>query len=297
MTDPLDALRTPVTPVDPDPGFAEALRARLRRVLLDRRGEPTMTTNSTSTAPSAPPAARPQGRLGYVSLWVPDAEATAALMAAALGWTYAGGRGHRMVAGAEPHHGIVDLAALPAGVWDDWPRHATLSTTHAVDDVDAAVERVRSAGGRAEQPTEQPWGRTAGCADDQGMPFAIYEDGGAVPQHPAAREPGRLAYVTIEAVDSALARAFYGAVFGWRFLAGPVPDAWEAEGVRPMIRLHGGHERATVVPMYAVDDVHAAAALVRAHGGTATAPERRRHGTLSFCADAAGTRFGLGRFG
>lgn len=287
--DPLDALRAPVTPVDPDPGFAEALRTRLRRALLDPRGDPTMTTTGTSTS---------QGRLGYVSLWVPDAEATAEMMSAALGWTYAGrGAGHRTVAGAVPHHGIVDLAALPAGVWDDWPRHATLFTSHAVADVDAAVARVRAAGGRADEPTAEPYGRAASCVDDQGMPFAVYEDGAAGPQAPATPEPGRLAYITIEVADSARARAFFGAVFGWRFAAGPVPDAWMVEDIGPEIRLHGGHERATIVPMYAVDDVHAAAARVRAHGGTATVPERRRHGTLSFCTDAAGTRFGLGHFG
>lgn len=292
MTDPLDALRMPITPADPDRAFAEALRTRLRRALLDPRGDLTMTGTSTPQ----PTPVRTQGQLGYVSLWVPDADATAELMSAALGWTYTGsGRGHRLVAGATPHHGIVDLATLPAGLWDDWPRHATLSTSHAVADVDAAVERVRAAGGRAGEPTEEPFGRAASCLDDQGMPFGIYQDGGAAAQAPA--RPGGLAYITIEVADSARARAFFGAVLGWRFAAGPVPDAWMVEGVRPEIRLHGGHERATIVPMYVVADVHAAAERVRERGGTATAPERRRLGTLSFCTDATGTRFGLGDFG
>ena len=40
MTDPFDALRTPDGPVDPDPAFAAALRARLERALLAPGGTP-----------------------------------------------------------------------------------------------------------------------------------------------------------------------------------------------------------------------------------------------------------------
>ena len=36
MTDPFEALREPVTPVDPDPGFAARLRERLSREILAR---------------------------------------------------------------------------------------------------------------------------------------------------------------------------------------------------------------------------------------------------------------------
>ena len=40
MTDPLDALRAPIEPVDPDPAFAAALRARVERALLAPEGNP-----------------------------------------------------------------------------------------------------------------------------------------------------------------------------------------------------------------------------------------------------------------
>lgn len=43
MTDPLDTLREPVRPVDPDPGFASELRARLERTIWREEREP-MTT-------------------------------------------------------------------------------------------------------------------------------------------------------------------------------------------------------------------------------------------------------------
>ena len=39
MADPLDVLRTPIEPVDPDPAFAADLRARLRRAILDSQEE------------------------------------------------------------------------------------------------------------------------------------------------------------------------------------------------------------------------------------------------------------------
>jgi hypothetical protein len=50
MTDPLDALRQPETPVDPDPVFALRLRARLERALALPRGVQTMTTTSKPTS-------------------------------------------------------------------------------------------------------------------------------------------------------------------------------------------------------------------------------------------------------
>ncbi|KAB2344327.1 VOC family protein [Actinomadura rudentiformis] len=44
MTDPMEALRTPVLPVDPDPIFAARLRERMRRALLRPMGD-TMSTD------------------------------------------------------------------------------------------------------------------------------------------------------------------------------------------------------------------------------------------------------------
>jgi predicted enzyme related to lactoylglutathione lyase len=42
-----------------------------------------------------------------------------------------------------------------------------------VDDVAAAVARVRAAGGTATEPERKPYGLTATCTDDQGMPFYL----------------------------------------------------------------------------------------------------------------------------
>jgi predicted enzyme related to lactoylglutathione lyase len=45
-----------------------------------------------------------------------------------------------------------------------------------VEDVDAAVARVREAGGTViDEPSRQPYGKTAQCTDDQGSRFYLGE--------------------------------------------------------------------------------------------------------------------------
>lgn len=291
MADPLDALRLPVEPVDPDPEFAESLRARLQRALLRPGGDRSMTTSERAGVTGA---VRPQGHLGYAALWVPDVDRAAAFYTRVLGWACgAGGPYHRTVEGAVPHQGIVSLAALPPGVWDGWTRRPTLFTCQAVDDVDAAVARVRAAGGQADPPVDEPHGRTANCLDDQGLPFAVYADPGPPP--PAGYAQGALGYLTFEVADSARARSFLGAVFGWGFTAGHTDDGWAIEGATPMGGIHGGRERSRVVPMYVVDDIAAAVSRVREAGGTADSPAPTPWGALARCTDDQGTHFQLGR--
>ena len=43
-----------------------------------------------------------------------------------------------------------------------------------VDDIEAAVERVRELGGEASEPQEIPSGYMADCTDDQGTRFSIW---------------------------------------------------------------------------------------------------------------------------
>jgi len=62
MTDPFEALREPVTPVDPDPGFYVALRLRLTREVFAPPGG-TMSQQTVTTRverePAWPPALTP----------------------------------------------------------------------------------------------------------------------------------------------------------------------------------------------------------------------------------------------
>jgi uncharacterized glyoxalase superfamily protein PhnB len=49
--------------------------------------------------------------------------------------------------------------------------------SYRVDDITAAVERVRAAGGHADQPVRRPFGLLADCVDDQGLTFRLWQPG------------------------------------------------------------------------------------------------------------------------
>jgi len=229
------------------------------------------------------PRYRP-GDVVYVSLWVADPARAAAFYPDVVGWQVSVDGGRHRAMDAIPHVGMFGR-----------PGRADLFCCYAVEDVQAAAQRVRAAGGQASEPSRNANGLIAECVDDQGTEFALWqvEDGDGRP--PAnGRRAGDLSYLTLEVVDAAKARAFYGAVLGWTFSPGRIADGWQVEDVAPMVGLSGGHEQATAVPMWRVDDIAAAVAAVRAHGGTATDPERQPYGVTSECVDDQGSRFYLG---
>jgi uncharacterized protein len=332
MADPFRVLRAPITPADPDPGFAARLRARLERALDLPEGVAVSDTRATmqphpapvaatrrrgaaETADDAPGGARAprQGDIGYASLQVPDIARATAFYTAVLGWAY------------EPSHDPrarqVPVVTPPQGLWGGQPR-STLFCSYVVDDAAAAVARVRAAGGQAGDPIPRPYGLVADCTDDQGTRFAVHQPPGPAAPGPvvpgtatpaigisragtpgagaaspgAAAHDGDLAYVTFEVVDSRRARDFYGAVLGWRFAPGRVADGWQVEGTTPMAGLSGGHSEATTVPVWRVADLRAAVGRVRAAGGTATEPQQEPYGLMADCADDQGSRFSLGQF-
>jgi uncharacterized glyoxalase superfamily protein PhnB len=229
------------------------------------------------------------GDVAYVSLWVPDAERATTFFSAVLGWSYlphVPGQTHQVV-DRELHHGV-------HGGHD----RSTLFVSYVVDDMEDAIRRVRAAGGRADEATEEPYGLSAMCVDVEGMQFALHQP----PPGPRAERlaanglrHGDVSYITIEVKDSTAARAFYDAVLGWHFNPGRIVDGWGPADVVPMTGLSGGHGATTVVPMYRVDDIAAAVARVRAAGGSATDPESQPYGLSSACVDDQGTRFYLGQ--
>jgi predicted enzyme related to lactoylglutathione lyase len=230
------------------------------------------------------PACR-QGDVVYVSLWVPDEERAAAFYADVLGWDVTDEGGRHRVLGASPNVGMFGR-----------PGPVDLFCCYAVDDVYAAVQRVRDAGGRAGEPNREPHGVVADCVDDQGTEFAVWQiEAGTEQPTKNGRRAGDLSYLTLEVVNSAKARAFYGSVLGWTFSPGRIEDGWAVEDARPMVGFSGGHDRATAVPMWRVDDIATAVAAVRAAGGTATDPQRQPYGITSDCTDDQGSRFYLGQ--
>jgi predicted enzyme related to lactoylglutathione lyase len=63
-----------------------------------------------------------------------------------------------------------------------------------------------------------------------------------------------------------------------------------------MIGISGGHQMATAVPMWRVEDLIATAGRVRAAGGSAGRPSQEPYGLTADCTDDQGTRFHLGQF-
>ena len=244
-----------------------------------------------SAEPVAPVQTLSHGDIGYVSLFVPDVQRAAAFFSAVLDWHFGPARA--------PQGRQVQGRGLSHGMWGE-QEQSNLFLCFAVENLDFAVERVREAGGTAEEPHEEPYGSISGCTDDQGARFAIFRPPGGLgvasqPRRRTGTHHGDLAYVTMEVVDSERARAFYGSVLGWRFVPGRARDGWQAEDVVPMVGMSGGHGVATTVPMYRVDDIASAVERVRTAGGDATDPEAQPYGVTSSCSDDQGTRFHLGQ--
>jgi uncharacterized glyoxalase superfamily protein PhnB len=300
------SLRLEVADVDATVRRAVELGAELARpvadspygrggTVIDPFGHRWMVAAQPAAAAPAPEAPAPvplrHGDVTYMSLWVPDLDRAMAFYGTVFGWRYA--------AGSEPRGREVTESSPNLGLWGG-EEHPTTFLCFAVDDVAAATERIRAAGGRAEEPTREPYGLIAMCTDDQGMDFAVYERSPGDSVVPVERyRDGEICYLTIEVPDSARARAFFGSVLGWEFTPGQAEDGWGAriagEEARYMTGLHGGHERTTVVPMYAVDDIAAAVERVRGAGGTATEPERQPYGITADCTDDQGSHFYLGQ--
>lgn len=291
MTDPLDALRQPVEPVEPDAGFAADLRARVARALLDPRGARVTVQNGTDPAELAwPPAltpyltvtdtrramdwyvevfdaerrgephVMPDGRIGHAELGIGDAVL--------------------MLSDAFPEEGMVGPQA---------GGEVNHSIFAQVPDVDATVGRALDRGAQLTRPVaDEPFGRSGVILDPFGHRWMV-----VTPPTSASRSRhGDIAYVTMAVPDAQRAKDFYGAVLGWRFSPGSVDQGWQVENVTPMTGLAGG-QHPEVQLCYRVADLDAASARVREHGGRAEQPQAKPYGRLADCTDDQGTRFQL----
>jgi hypothetical protein len=63
----------------------------------------------------------------------------------------------------------------PLGIMPSQGAEPGVQLSYRVDDIAAAVERVRAAGGHAGEPALGPFGLFAECADDQGATFHLWQ--------------------------------------------------------------------------------------------------------------------------
>jgi len=106
------------------------------------------------------------GQAMYFTFQVPDDEAAKAFYGSVLGW--------RFSRGSVEHAWRFEGPGLEGGLWGG-PRQVGWKLMYAVDDVHAAVERVRAAGGRVTEVDRKPYGLTADCVDDQGIEFWLWQ--------------------------------------------------------------------------------------------------------------------------
>ncbi|MEV7549739.1 VOC family protein [Amycolatopsis sp. NPDC089917] len=120
-------------------------------------------------APSAAPEAAPvrHGEAGYFTFQVPDDARAKAFYGAVLGWQFSPGR-------VEGGWGV-EGSGLQGGLWGGPGRQVGWKVMYAVDDLAAALDRVRAQGGQAGETEQQPYGLSADCVDDQGIEFWLWE--------------------------------------------------------------------------------------------------------------------------
>jgi uncharacterized glyoxalase superfamily protein PhnB len=68
-----------------------------------------------------------------------------------------------------------DQTRPPLGIQSSQGAEPGVQLSYRVDNIAAAVERVRAAGGRADEPERKPYGLLAECVDDQGATFRLWQ--------------------------------------------------------------------------------------------------------------------------
>ena len=68
-----------------------------------------------------------------------------------------------------------DETKPPLGILSSQGAEPEVQLSYRVDDIAAAVERVRAAGGHADEPERKPYGLLAECVDDQGAAFRLWQ--------------------------------------------------------------------------------------------------------------------------
>jgi uncharacterized glyoxalase superfamily protein PhnB len=296
-TDPFEALREPVSPVDPGPDFAERLRTRLTREIFAPPGG-TMSHQTVATGVEREPA-WPATLTPYIV--VSDARRAMDWYAEVFGaqrrgelYVNADGTiGHAEV-------GIGDAVLMFAehsDLWPDVPVRAPDSPTtfsHTlhleVEDVDGTTERARRGGASVErEPTDQPYGRGSVIVDPFGHRWMLLRP----PARATRLRQGDIANVMMLARDAQRAKEFYEAVLQVP-LSPAHRGAWRTEETRPPLGIASSQGAEPEVQLsYRVDDIAAAVERVRAAGGRADEPDRKPYGLLAECVDDQGATFRL----
>jgi predicted enzyme related to lactoylglutathione lyase len=300
VTSPFDELRAEIVPVDPDPAFAAALRARLERAFLDPprplpspRLDPASETAVTTTEARPISKVHPHTLTPY--LRVRDARAAVEFYVAAFGATRRGelflredgriahaevaiGDSVLMLADSNPDIDIVSPAERggPTG-----------SVRIEVPDPDATFAAAVAAGAVVERPVQdEPYGRGGVVLDESGNRLMIVAAQRVVGS-------GDLTYASLWVRDVERAARFFGAVLGWEFAPDHGGAGIQVTNLPAHLGIWSTAGTPTLFCCYAVDDAEQAVAVVRAAGGTAQDPDPTPYGPLAQCVDDQGIPFAV----
>jgi predicted enzyme related to lactoylglutathione lyase len=116
-----------------------------------------------STYVAGPPQPAP-GRIVYFAVPAPDAERAQAFYGGLFGWSFSGGNvpGGHQIEGADPPGGLSPEPGAAPRFW------------LAVDDIEAAADRVRELGGQAGEPVEIGSGWMLAAHDPNGVELNLW---------------------------------------------------------------------------------------------------------------------------
>jgi uncharacterized glyoxalase superfamily protein PhnB len=110
-----------------------------------------------------------QGDVANVTMMAPDAHRAKEFYEAVLQVPFSPGH---------PGAWRTDQTTPPLSILSSQGAELEVQLSHRVDDIAAAIERVRAAGGRADEPVRMRFGLLAECVDDQGATFRLWQPAG-----------------------------------------------------------------------------------------------------------------------
>jgi uncharacterized glyoxalase superfamily protein PhnB len=299
MTDAFDLLREPLIPLAPRQTFAAELRRRLAAE-LGPTGEEQHVPEIREYTPArlhsltpylacddparaiewyvdvfdarllGEPIVMPDGRIGHAELRV--------------------GNTVFMLAGEFPEENHRSPRSLGG---------STVGLMLHVPDADATYARAVEAGATPLRPIRVDHGARGGTIFD---PFGhrwFIQTNIEVEDLPVedidGRRYGDIGYMMLRVPDGARARAFYGALFGWRTDQGHEAGSFHISSITPPSGIQGGTDDPSVRLYFRVDDIEAAAARVRELGGEVLSIVDDDSGGNAECVDDQGLRFDLFR--
>lgn len=235
----------------------------------------------------------PPGVPCWAELTSPDVDAAKAFYAAVCGWDYeeAGPEFGSYVIARTGGHVAAGIAPRQEGAPVAWTPYI------ASDDVDAAARAIADSGGTVFLPPGDVGdvGRMCLATEPGGGTFGVWQHGTTIGAE-VTNQPGGLTWEDLRSSDPDASRAFFGAVFGYRFE--PIPGAggdyttFALAGQEAPLGGIGGLA-GDAGPLWAiyfgVTDADAAAAAAQAGGGTVgEAPSDTPYGRMAGLRDPGG---------